>query len=460
MFQEKVDDLMDPAVRIWLITGVCLLLTALTGFFTACESAAVEITEVRLRKLLSENNKKARVLTSLLERPGRFVSANVISRSFMLSCIAALSTHLYYPLIRKALAKLFYIDSTGSVGYYGTGLAAFALAVLAVVFFVTVFAVTIPKRLCSSGKIGEKFILAASGAFSVWIALFMPLVWLVELVSKGILRIFGVKSTADPDAVTEEEILMMVDAVNETGGIEESQAEMISNIFEFDDTEIKDVMTHRTDIIGVEENDDIKQAIRLAIDEGKSRLPVYTENMDNICGVVYVKDLLRLVLENDGAFHSAKEFMREIMFVPESNKCGELFEEFTKSKNQIAVVVDEYGGTAGIITMEDLLETIVGNIQDEYDDEEEEIQKHSEDIFDFLGTADFADAMEALGKQVPQDTEFDTIAGFVVDLLGHIPTQEENAGVRWEDIEFRVLEVKDNMIERVRAVKKDKAEAQ
>ena len=110
--------------------------------------------------------------------------------------------------------------------------------------------------------------------------------------------------------------------------------------------------------------------------------------------------------------------------------------------------------------MEDLLETIVGNIQDEYDDEEEEIQKHSEDIFDFLGTADFADAMEALGKQVPQDTEFDTIAGFVVDLLGHIPTQEENAGVRWEDIEFRVLEVKDNMIERVRAVKKDKAEAQ
>ena len=304
-----------------------------------------------------------------------------------------------------------------------------------------------------------KFILALSGAFSVWIALFMPLVWLVELISKGILRLFGVKNSSADETVTEEEILLMVDAVNETGGIEESQAEMISNIFEFDDTEIKDAMTHRTDIVGVEENDDIKQAIRLAIEEGKSRLPVYSENMDNICGVVYVKDLLRLALENDGAFHSAKEFMREIMFVPESNKCGELFEEFTKTKNQIAVVVDEYGGTAGIITMEDLLETIVGNIQDEYDDEEEEIQKHSEDIFDFLGTADFADALEALGKDVPQDTDFDTIAGFVVDLLGHIPAQEENASVRWEDIEFRVLEVKDNMIERVRAVKRrDKAE--
>ena len=449
---------MDPALRTWLIISVCTALSVLIGFFTACENAAVEMTEVRLRRLLAENNKKARVLTNLLESPGRFVSANTISRSFMLASVCALSSHLCYPLIRKGLAKLFYIDSASGAGYYGITVLSFVLAVLGAVIILTVFAITIPKRLCTSGKIGERFILAVSGAYSMWIALFMPLVWLVEGISKGFLRLFGVKSTSDPDAVTEEEIMMMVDAVNETGGIEESQAEMIGNIFEFDDIEVGEAMTHRTEIVGIEENDDIKQAIRLAIDEGKSRLPVYTENMDNICGVVYVKDLLRLALENDGAFHSAKEFMREIMFVPESNKCGELFEEFTKTKNQIAVVVDEYGGTAGIITMEDLLETIVGNIQDEYDDEEEEILKHSEDIFDLLGTADFADAMEALGKDVPEDTEFDTIGGFVVDLLGHFPAQNEKASVRWEDIEFTVLEVDENRIEKLRAVKKDKAQ--
>lgn len=449
---------MDPVGRSWLIIGVSLVLTVLIGFFTACENAAVEITEARLRKLLEQNNKKARVLTSLLDSPGSFVSANVISRAFMLASVCALNVHLFYPMLKSALAELFYIDSSQGAGYYGVCAASFALIVLAAVTLVSVFAITVPRRLCTSGRIGERFILAASGAYSLWIALFMPLVWLVELLSKGILRLFGVKSELSPDAVTEEEILMMVDAVNETGGIEESQAEMISNIFEFDDIEVGEAMTHRTEIIGVEENDDIKQAIRLAIDRGKSRLPVYTENMDNICGVVYVKDLLRLALENDGAFHSAKEFMREIMFVPESNKCGELFEEFTKTKNQIAVVVDEYGGTAGIITMEDLLETIVGSIQDEYDNEEEEILKHSEDIFDFLGTADFADAMQALGKQVPEDTEFDTIGGFVVDLLGHIPTQGETASVRWEDIEFSVLEADENRIERLRAVKKDKAQ--
>ena len=448
---------MGSALRIWLITGACLALSVLLGFLTACESAAVELTEVRVRRLLAENNKKARVLTSLLERPGRFVSANIISRSCLIASICALGTHLLYPVIKNALAKLFYIDGKGA-GYYGITAVSFALAVLAIVVVVTALAVALPKGLCTAGKIGERFILAASGAYSMWIALFMPIVLLTELAAKGVLRLFGIKGGADSDTVTEEEILMMVDAVNETGGIEESQAEMISNIFEFDDTQIKDAMTHRTEIVGVEQGEDIKNAIRLAIDEGKSRLPVYDGNMDNICGVVYVKDLLRLALDNDGEFHSAKEYMREIMFVPESNKCGELFEEFTKTKNQIAVVVDEYGGTAGIITMEDLLETIVGNIQDEYDDEEEEILRHSDGIFDFLGTADFADAMQALGKQVPDDSEFDTIAGFVVDLLGHIPSQEENASVTWEDIQFTVLEVQDNMVERIRAVKKkDKA---
>ena len=448
---------MGSAVRIWLITGACLALSVLLGFFTACQGAAVELTEVRLRRLLAERDKKARVLTGLLERPARFVSANIISRSCLTASICALGTHLLFPAVKNALIRLLMIQGRGA-GYYGITAASFALSVLAIVVLVTALAVALPKRLCTAGKIGERFILAASGAYSMWIALFMPIVLLTELVARGASRLFGVKGSTESDTVTEEEILMMVDAVNETGGIEESQAEMISNIFQFDDTQIKDAMTHRTEIVGVEQGDDIKNAIKLAIDEGKSRIPVYDGNMDNICGVVYVKDLLRLALDNDGGFHSAKDFMREIMFVPESNKCGELFEEFTRTKNQIAVVVDEYGGTAGIITMEDLLETIVGSIQDEYDDEEEEILMHSQDVFDFLGTADFADAMQALGKQVPQDSEFDTIAGFVVDLLGHIPSQEEGASVTWEDIQFTVLEVQDNMIERIRAVKKkDKA---
>ncbi|MBO5577108.1 MAG: HlyC/CorC family transporter [Ruminococcus sp.] len=447
---------MDITQRIWLAVIICVVLTLLIGFFTACEAAAVELTEVRLKKLLADNNKKARTLTALLEKPGRFVSANVISRSFMLAAVSAVSTYYLYPTFKNAFLRWFYIDSVTSAGYYGVCALSFALAVLAVVTAVTVLAVNIPRRLCTSGKIGERFILRSSGVYSLWIGIFMPAVKLVEVIGAVVLRAFGVKNASQQDAVTEEEIMMMVDAVNETGGIEESQAEMINNIFQFDDIDIKDAMTHRTEIIGVEEGEDIKQVIRLAIDEGKSRLPVYTENMDNICGVVFVKDLLSLALESDSGFHTAKEYMREIKFVPESNKCGELFEEFTKTRTQIAVVVDEYGGTAGIITMEDLLETIVGNIQDEYDDEEEEILKHSDGVVDFVGTADFADAMQVLGKKVPDDTEFDTIGGFVVDLLGYIPEENEKASVRWEDIEFTVLSTDETRIEKLRAViKKD-----
>lgn len=449
---------MDQVGRTCLVIGVFLVLTALIGFFTACESAAAEITEIRLKKLLSENNKKVRVLTGLLDSPGRFASANIISRSFMLACACAVSVKAFYPLITNVFIRLFHIGAAHNAGYYGVCVLSFAAVTIVSAAIVTVLGMIVPKRLCASGKMGERSILSASGAYSAALGLFMPLVWLEEIISKGILRLLGVKNASDGDAVTEEEILMMVDAVNETGGIEESQAEMISNIFEFDDTQIKDAMTHRTEIVGVEQDEDIKQVIRLAIDEGKSRLPVYSENMDNICGVLHVKDLLCLALENDGGFHSAKEYMRDIMFVPETNKCGELFEEFTRSKAQIAVVVDEYGGTAGIITMEDLLETIVGSIQDEYDDEQEQISRVSADTFDMLGNTDFADAMQALEREVPQGMDFDTIGGFVVDLLGHIPTQGENAVAVWEDIEFRVLETDETRIGKLRAVRKKQAQ--
>lgn len=245
---------------------------------------------------------------------------------------------------------------------------------------------------------------------------------------------------------------MMVDAVNETGGIEESQAEMISNIFEFDDLEIGDVMTHRTDVIAVEINSPVKYAVELAINEGFSRIPVFEDNIDNICGVIFAKDLLKLALSENAEKMELKDFLREIKYVPESNSCGELFEYFTSQKNHIAVVVDEYGGTAGIVTMEDILESIVGNIQDEYDDEDEEIQEITPNTFDILGSADPEEVIEILGKRLPDDADYDTIGGFVTDLLGYIPDDGQTPKVSWDNIEFSVIKTKDKRIEKLRAV--------
>lgn len=262
------------------------------------------------------------------------------------------------------------------------------------------------------------------------------------------LRLMGVKGE-QKRALTEEEILLMVNEGGESGVIEESQAEMISNIFDFDDIEVREVMTHRTEMIAIEDNRPVTEAIKLIIDEGFSRIPVYHENNDNICGVVFAKDLLRLVLDDSGKDSPVSEFMREIMFVPESNKCGELFEQFTTQRVQIAVVVDDYGGTAGIITMEDLLETIVGSIQDEYDDETEEIIKLSDGKLEVLGTAGCEEVMEALGKEY--DGDYDTIGGFVTELLGHIPEDGETAELEWENIRFSIAEVSDKKIVRLKA---------
>lgn len=262
----------------------------------------------------------------------------------------------------------------------------------------------------------------------------------------------GVRDPEKRAAVTEEEIMLMVNEVGERGAIEESQAQMIGNIFDFDDIEVREVMTHRTEMAAIEDTKPVTEAVEIILEEGFSRIPVFHGNNDNICGVVFAKDLLRLVLDDSGKDSPVSEFMRDIMFVPESNKCGELFEQFTKERVQIAVVVDDYGGTAGIITMEDLLETIVGSIQDEYDDETEEIRENEDGTLDILGSAGCEDVLERLGLK--SDAEYDTIGGFVTDLLGHIPGDGEKALLEWENVIFRILEVKDKKIVRLRAEKK------
>ncbi len=442
---------MDDAGRLWLGIAVCAAVVLLMGFLTACENAAVEFNDARLKKLAEEDkDPKAIRLAGLLSRTGRVVATNLIARSIMIIAVSVVGAIYFYSPLAGQLHKLFDVYSNASNYLIGIGSFIIISCILALV--ICTFGIGIPKKLCVSGKIGERFILNVCGVYKAFLALFGPLAAVSGAVSAGFLRLFGVKSTNKADSVTEEEILMMVDAVNETGGIEESQAEMISNIFEFDDIEVREVMTHRTEMVAIEENSAVTEAVKLAIESGFSRIPVYRENTDDISGVIFAKDLLKLVLEEDKKELPVREFTREISFVPESNKCGELFKEFTDEKTQIAVVVDDYGGTAGIITMEDLLETIVGNIQDEYDNEAVEIQKISPDSYDILGNTAFDEVMETLGKEYDGEEDYETIGGFVIDLLGHIPEDNERVTVKWENIEFRVLSVHDKKIERLRAV--------
>lgn len=255
-------------------------------------------------------------------------------------------------------------------------------------------------------------------------------------------------------AATEDEIRSLVDAVAESGEIENSSAELINNVFEFGDQRVSDIMTHRVNMAAVDENASVDDVVYLALEEGYSRIPVFRESVDDIVGIIIVKDLLCLIGKENPESYKAKDFIRDVIFLPESCPCDEAFKQLTETKSGIAVAVDEYGGTAGIITAEDLIESVMGNIEDEYDDEEIKIKSIGKEKYQIDGDTDPEDVLELFGYDLPEDHEYDTIAGFVTDLLGYIPEDtEKTPHVDYEDVRFVVTEVSDNCISRIIAVR-------
>lgn len=255
-------------------------------------------------------------------------------------------------------------------------------------------------------------------------------------------------------SATEDDIRSLVDAGAESGEIENSSVELINNVFEFGDLKVSDIMTHRVNIAAVDENANVDDIVYLALEEGFSRIPVFRESIDDIVGILIVKDLLCLIGKDDPDKYTAKDFVREAVFLPESCPCDEAFKQLTESKSGIAVAVDEYGGTAGIITAEDLIESVMGSIQDEYDDEEIKIKKIGNDKYRVDGDCDPDEVLELFGYSLPEGHEYDTIAGFVTDLLGYIPEDtEKTPHVDYEDVRFVVTEVSDNCISNIVAVR-------
>lgn len=258
------------------------------------------------------------------------------------------------------------------------------------------------------------------------------------------------------ESVTEDDIMSMIDAGNEDGTIQDESAEMIGNIFEFNDLCASDVMTHRVNIIAVDINERLDNLIYLALDKGFSRLPVFDGDIDKIVGIIIVKDLLCLVGEKNLDNFSLRDYIREGVYIPESCPCSDTFKLLTSQKTGMAVVVDEYGGTAGIVTLEDLIEAVMGNIQDEYDDETAMIKKIGKDKYEINGEADPDEVMELFNLSLPDEHDYDTISGFVTNLLGYLPEDVANPPhVDYENVRFVVIEVCDNCIERLIAFNND-----
>lgn len=248
-------------------------------------------------------------------------------------------------------------------------------------------------------------------------------------------RLFGSKDNDTKQAQTEEEILSLVEEGQEKGLIEDDTKDIIENVFDFDDTVAYEIMTHRRDMTSLEDTDDLETVVDVAIRSGHSRIPVWRDDIDNIIGILYVKDLLKYVGKPAPASFKLGAVLRPALFVPRTKDCRSLFSFMKKNKTQIAVVVDEYGGTEGIITLEDLIEDILGNIQDEYDNEEEEIRRISDGKFTVDGSTSIEDVEELTGTELSDD-DSETIAGFILSSLGRIPAADEHPSVEAQGLRF------------------------
>ncbi len=430
------------AVSIVLKILLLFVLILVNAFFAMSEIAIISLNDTKIDKLAEEGHKKAKQIQKLTQNSSNFLSTiqiGVTLAGFLTSASAADS---FAPLITNAVAP--YVPGI-PVSVIDT--VALILITIIISYFSLVFGELAPKKIGMQKS--EKVAYKVVGILLFIMKATKPFVKVLALSTNGIVRLFGIDPNADEENVTEEEILMMVDVGEEKGVIENAQAEMINNIFEFDDIDAGDVMTHRVDMTAVEADESVSEVIKVAIEDGYSRIPVYDDDPDNIIGVVYIKDLLPYIGREIPTEKSIREIMREAYFIPETKKCGELFAEMSEKRVQMAIVVDEYGGTAGLLTLEDIVESIVGNIHDEYDTEEEEIAKINDTTFTVEGTTDLDEIDELIGADIPEG-DYDTIAGFIISQLGFLPKDGDMDTVEIDNLKFTVLSVEDKRIAKVR----------
>ncbi|MDD2533236.1 MAG: hemolysin family protein [Eubacteriales bacterium] len=421
----------------WIIDLFILaLLILVNAFFAATELAIISLNDNKIRRKAEEGDKIAAKIYRLIVEPSRFlatIQVGVTLAGFLSSAFAAEKfANRLYALIGLDMP----IIHTFSV---------VAVTIL-LAYFSLVLGELVPKRLAQHNP--EKLANAVVGAITVLGVVMHPFVRLLTLSTNLVLRLLRIDPNQVDRSVTEEEIRMMVDVGRELGSIHEEEKEMIENIFEFNDMAVKEIMTHRTDVIALDVEATFKEVIEKALQDQYTRIPVYEESIDNIIGILHVKDLLQVALDGKHDDFSLRNLIRSPYVVPESKNSDAVFREMQKNRVQMAIVIDEYGGTAGIITIEDLIEEIVGSLQDEYDEEESLIVQIDENTYIVDGMTPLDDVSEAFNVQFPDD-DIDTLAGLVIRLLGKIPDENEQLTISFGTLEFTVMSMDDKRIAKV-----------
>ena len=436
----------DPGPDLSILWQLLLLfvLILLNAFFAMSEIAIISLNDAKMERMAEEGHKKAKRIVKLTKNSSKFLSTIQIGVTLAGFLTSASAATVFAERLTPLLMKISFVEKLG-VGFV-SGFSVFVITVL-MSYFSLVLGELAPKKIAMQAP--EKISFAVSGVLIFISKVLSPFIKILSLSTNGVVRLFGFDPNADEESVTEEEIRMMVDVGGEKGVFEDAQKEMINNIFEFDDIAVAEIMTHRTDMVAVDVESPLEEVVKLSMEHGYSRIPIYEEDQDDIIGIAYIKDLLKYIGVGLPENVTLRDILRKAYYVPDTKPCDDLFKELTENKVQMAIVVDEYGGTAGIVTMDDLLESIVGNIQDEFDNEDEEISKIDEKTFTVDGTTDLDEVIDLISVELPEG-DYDTIAGFIISILGFLPEEGQETVAEYKNIRFTILNVEDRRIGKVK----------
>ena len=432
-----------PSDPLWPQLLLQVVLIALNAFFASAEIALLSVNENVLRHQAEEGDKRAAKLLNVVKTPTRFLSTiqiGITLAGFLGSAFAAdnFASRITYALTEAGFTAL-------PMGAINT----LAVIVITIVlsFFTLVFGELVPKRVAMQRA--DQVARTAAGVISVLAAVLRPAIWLLSVCTNGVLRILRIDPDAEDNPVSEDEIRMMVDIGEEKGAIQRDEREMIENIFEFNNTTAEDVMCHRTDMVLIWEEDSPEEILHTIESSGLSRFPVCREDADDVIGTLTTRSYLLNAQRKEPK--PLKDLIRPAYFVPESVRTDVLFRDMQNKKVHMAIVVDEYGGTAGLVTMEDLLEEIVGNIYDEFDpQDEQEIIPLGENLWRVSGAAELEELAEVIGFDLPtgeEELDYDTVGGLVFAQLSVIPEDGSQVEVDALGLHIKVEKIEDRRVE-------------
>ncbi|VEU80781.1 hemolysin family protein [Haploplasma axanthum] len=424
-----------------VLTNVLLiiLLILINAFFAGSEAALVAANEIKVKSDSDNGNKRAKLTLKYIKNPTNFLSTIQVGITFIGFINGFLAAEAFTEPILKLLGESFLESSLWQ------GLIKIVITII-LTYLQVVFGELVPKKIAIQNP--EKFIYRTVGVLNVINKIMRVLVILLTKSANGISRLLGIKE--QKEEMTEDELRMLV--IGSGDAIKEREKEMIEKVLDFDDQYVSEVMTHRTEVTGIDINMSFDDIIECIKNEGFSRIPVYEESIDNIVGILHVKDLLYYALKHEKI--NIRKILRKPFYIPESMKTAELFKEMQKTKNHMAIVIDEFGGTSGIVTIEDLLEEIVGNIFDEYDDITEDVIVIDDTTYIIDGLASIDDVEDKIKAGLPVD-EYDTLSGFILGEIGHFPEKDEKIQFDYNGFNYEVVEYNERVIEKVKVTKLD-----